>query len=312
MLNKLNTKSLVVLLVALVAVIAIVVMSRDNAPTSTLPARVVEVDSSAIDRLVIKPTDHDAYELVRKSGIWKLKLGDGRLVPVENKSLNNSFSSLLNVEPKRIVTRKEEKWASYEVTDSTAAKVLFYKGEELAGGVLIGKIDFNQQTNAISNFVRREGENDVFVCDAPLTFDWNKKSADWRNKTLMQSSIASISKVSAIGGMNFTLVKDDLSGWTTQGIEADSAQIMTYISGIANLTSNEFADDVLPSELSNPIQSLEIYTELEDVTLSIYNVGNRQLIHSSVNAQNVFVLDANLASKLYLVAEDEISEEIAE
>ena len=299
MLKKLNTKTLLVLLIALVAIVAMAVWSKDSAPKSTLPARVVEVDSSAIDRLVIKPVDGEAYELIRTLGKWKLKLTDGRLVAVESKALNNSFSSLLNVAPKRIVTRKEEKWESYELTEQLATKVSFYKGSELAGGLLIGKIDFNQQTNTMSNFVRREGENEVFVCDAPLTFDWKKKPSDWRNKSLTKSSISSIAKVTASGAMNFSLVKDDLSGWSTQGIEMDSTQIMSYVTGLANLTTKEFADNVLPNQLENPMQTLEIYTELEDITLSVYSLQDRQLIHSSANAENVFVLSVDVATKLY-------------
>jgi hypothetical protein len=308
-LNKLNTKSLLFLLVILVAIAAIVQMQKGDGPKSTLPQSVVQVDTAEVNRLVVNPKQGDAYELVRTNGIWKLKLANGKEVACQSKLVNNAFNGLIETKPSQIVSRKPEKWNAYEVSDSAGILVSFYNGETELGGVYIGKFDFNQQTSSMSNYVRAAGSDDVLKCEKPLSFDWNKTSSDWRDKTILSTQSSSISKVSGAGQANFSMVRDDIAGWTMEGVMMDSTAIANFLNGISNLNTKSFDDNIKVSDLGNPVQTLEVYTELEDITLSLYETPSGPRVHSTANAQNVFVADSVMIGKLIPITEELVEEE---
>ncbi len=299
MLNKLNTKFLLILLAVLVAIVALVQFNKSSSPKSTIPETLVQVDSAEVNRLVITPKNNTAYELLRESGIWKLKLANGKMVSIETKMLNNSFSSLFEIKPVRIVTRNENKFMAYEVTDSTATKVEFFNGDENLGGLYIGKFDFNQQTSSMSNFVRAINANEVLMVSAPLSFDWNKKANDWRSKKVTSTSISAISKIEATGQFNFSMVKQEGSNWLIDGITMDTTQIESYVTGIANLSAREFDDSVNLLDLGEASTTIEIFTDQSnDITLSLYNTPNGLRVVSSENQNSILVVDEMLGQKL--------------
>ncbi|MFY0673779.1 MAG: DUF4340 domain-containing protein [Bacteroidia bacterium] len=284
-------------------------MQKADGPKSTLPQNLAQVDSAAVTRMVVNPKNDGPYELLRKNGIWKLKLENGKEVTCESKLVNNSFAGLFNSKPSQIVSRKQEKWNAYEVSDSAAIKISLYNGENELGGLFIGKFDFNQQTSSMSNYLRIAGSNDILKCDKPLSFDWNKSSNDWRNKTILSIQSSTVSKVSGSGQANFSLVKDDLTGWTSEGILMDSTAITNFLNDISNLNAKDFDDNMSVSDLGSPVQTIEVYTELEDITISLYETPAGPRVHSTTNAQNVFVADSLMIGKLIPINEELVEEE---
>jgi len=263
------------------------ITSRNNAPKSTIPATVVSYDSLQLNRLVVDTKDGEPYELKLDNGVWKLLAGE-KLVSIESEGLESALSSIKAAKPKRVVSRKEENWPNYEVDDSSCTKLMFYNGSEALAGVCIGKLDFNQQKRSMTTFIRQYDANDVYIVDGPITFDWNKKANDWRNKQLVSVNVGDIQKVVVSGINNFSLVKSEELGWSTQGIDLDSAGIEKYISGIANITSSDFNDEVEAAEAGSPSLTLEIYTDTENVTLSMHSTAKGEVLQSTSNPGSMF------------------------
>lgn len=282
----------------LAAIVVIVQINKSEAPKSTIPQQLVLIDSAELNRLVIVPKDEQAYELVKSQGNWELKLPSGKNVAIESKLLKGSIGNLLSTKPKRVVTRSQEKWNRYEVTDSTAIKIEFYNNNNKLAALYIGKFDFNQQTRAMSNFVRAEESNDVLMVESALSFDWNKNASDWRNKKVLSTSISSINKVEANGLFKFTLVNDDATGWITSGIEMDTVAIESYINNLATINAQIFDDEISLMDMGEAIGTFNIFTEKENHSISIYNTPRGKRLVSSQNPQNIFVFDKSVEEKL--------------
>ncbi|MBI1184557.1 DUF4340 domain-containing protein [bacterium] len=304
MLNKLNSKLLLVVLVVLAVVVAMAVIRNNSNTVSTIPEHVAQIDTNALNHIEIRASESEPYNLVRGAGKWKLQLDGDRKVPIESKLLETAISNLLEAKPMKIVSRKEESFDKYEVDDNLGTKVTFYNGNEPLTSVVIGKIDFNQQTRSMSNYVRLADENEVFSLNAALNFDWNKKPADWRNKTLLQASIAQINKVEAQGTQNFILVKQENGSWLANGLPLDSNAIDVFVNGIANLSSPNFNDEVNAGTVGEPIYTLQVFTETNDVGLYLYNTSGGLVVQSSANAGNYFNVDDNLKAKLFPPVEE--------
>lgn len=272
------------------------ISSRNNAPKSTIPTTVVSYDSLQLNRLVVDTKDGEPYELILENGTWKLQVGE-KLVAIESEGLESALVSIKSAKPKRVVSRKEENWPTYEVDEESCTKLMFYNGSEALAGVCIGKLDFNQQKRSMTTFIRQYDANDVYIVDGPITFDWNKQANDWRNKQLVSVNAGDIQKVVVSGISNFSLVKSEELGWSTQGIDLDSAGIEQYISAIANVTSSEFNDEVEVAEAGSPSLTLEIYTDTENVTVSMHSTAKGEVLQSTSNPGSMFS-PGELMSKL--------------
>lgn len=311
MLGKLNSKALVLILVVLVAVAAYAIFSKSNAPTSTIPDKLVAFDSSALNRIVITPKEGETYELKKDGENWKLDV-HGKLVAIQEATLESSLSSIREAEPKRVITRKQENWTKYELDEGEATEVVFYQDDKELDGVLIGKFDFNQQNRSMSTYARLIGEDEVYLIDGPLAFGWNKASADWRDNKLVSANYGDITKVVSTGSQAFSINKSDLGGWMQQGIDLDSTALQNYIKSLGNITSSSFNDEVAASEMNSPDATLEIYTDTETIILSIFNSAGTPVIQSSANPGSYFNMDQALAGKVYPKATVEAPEALVE
>lgn len=308
MLNKLNSKVLVLILAVLAAATIYVMVSKEQSPKSTLPEYVLTYDSSQVNRLVVAPKEGDAYELKLDNGSWKLALG-AKLVAIESEALQSAISTISKAKPKRVVSRKEENWPNYEVNEEAATVLKLYRDEEVLAGVVVGKFDFNQQKRSMHTFVRPYDANDVYMVEGAIAFDWNKQASDWRNKKLISVNTGDIQKIDVQGQNSFGLIKSEEQGWMVQGIDLDSAGIEKYLGGISNITSPDFNDDVEASQLGTPQLTVEVYTDTENVTFSWYSAGGVDVVQSSANPGSLFNISPELAAKLIPVPSTAPAEE---
>lgn len=301
MLNKLNTKVLVVILAVLVAASIYAIMSKNNTPKSTIPQHVVAYDSSQLNRLVVDTKDGEPYELVLENGSWKLSLG-AKTVGIEAEALESAIATITKARPIRVVSRKEENWPNYEVNEEGATKLMFYNGDEVLAGAMIGKLDFNQQKRSMHTFIRKYDANDVYMVEGPITFDWNKQANDWRNKQLIAVNTDDIKKIDISGKSSFSLLKMEDKSWVTQGIDLDSASVEKYVAGMANITSAEFNDDISLADAGGPQLTIEVYTDTDNITITWHNVGGTDVMQSSSNTGSLFNVSPELVAKLIPMA----------
>ncbi|MCB0735883.1 MAG: DUF4340 domain-containing protein [Bacteroidetes bacterium] len=276
MLNKFNTKTLLVILVLLVAGAAIKFLSDSGETKSTLPDYLVEVDTNGVTKLTFQPKGKTPYNLVRNDGKWKLELANGKLVPIVSSRLTSVLMAINSMKPKKKVTDKPEKWSKYEVDDTTGTKVLAYAGEEEVASLVVGKINILQmpqqqqgmqqmqmggQQPKFGTYIRLGGGNEVYEIDGALTWDVSKAASDWRNTDIIKFSQYQLSKLETRGPISLTLEKDTTNNWNANGADLDSAQMANYISGIMGISSKEFNDAI--EEISDA-PKVEIYLTDKD------------------------------------------------
>ncbi|MBI3143383.1 MAG: DUF4340 domain-containing protein [Bacteroidetes bacterium] len=298
MLSKLSPRTLLIAIAVLALAVVISTYYQRQKPVGTLPKELLLIDTAAIDKLVLASPGNGAYTLLKDQGEWKLALETGALVPIEEKMLLNALSTLFGCKPLKVITRKQETHDGYEVTDEKGTSLTCYSGEKELGGVVIGKMDFNQQMRTMYNFVRVKGKDDVYLADAPLGFDWNKKASDWRNKTLLRTDGAGIVKVIATGRSPFSVLKQETGSWAVEGAELDSLSAQAYFDGLVSISSSDFVDQLTPSQLENPVMVWEVGTDKENVTLSLFEYEGEQVITSTQNPGAIFVFNETISQKL--------------
>ena len=311
MLGKLNSKVLVVILVILVAAAVYAIFSRSNAPTSTIPDKLVVYDSLELNRLMITPKEGGSYELKKEGGDWKLVVNN-KLVAIQSATLESALASLNEAKPKRVITRKQENWTKYELAEGEiSSTVLLYNGDEQLAGVHIGKFDFNQQNRSMSTYTRRVDEDEVYLIDGPLAFSWNKPSSDWRDKNLISVNFGDITKVVSTTALaNFSITKNELGAWSQQGLELDSSALVDYLRGVASISSSNFNDEADIATSASPDGTFEIHTDAKTIILSIYDVFGSQIVNSSDNPGSKFALDEAILEKI--LPQPQVEEELPE
>lgn len=283
----------------LAAGVVFIMLNDQKKPKSTLPSTVLALDTVTLDRISIQTGGkNEPYELVREGSDWKLKLSNGKLVDIQQNTLISAIQKVATTKPKRVITRKEEKWSQYDVNDEKGIQVNFFSGSDVLGGVVIGRFDFNQQTRSMTNYVRLADKNDVYLIKDPLSFDWNKEPAGWRNGSIASINQNNLSKVIITGEMDITLTKGGTS-WSSTDPNMDSLEIDRYLGSFSNITSKNYFDDVEIGSLGAPKTIVELHGNDGVVTLTTHVVGDKEVLRSSVNPTSVFVLDEPIRAKIF-------------
>ena len=298
MLQKLKTSHLIIVLMALSGGVIAMFFQDTKKSTSTLPDSILSLDLEAVNALEITTIGEEAYQIKKIETEWNLGLANGKTVAVDQVILMNQLDKLTKAKPKRVVTKNPANWATYELSDDMAVKVNFLQDDKTLTSLYIGKVDFNQQTRSISNYVRLEGDDRVFLVAEALSFDWNKKASDWRNKTIASCDPTSITKIESSGIENYSMVKSDGNGWIKDGINLDSAQIEAFLSDLADIKAANFYDEEISLEGTKMEHQLMIYTETKDIKIEVLDIEGNLYVKSTDNGEALMIADESLLEKL--------------
>jgi hypothetical protein len=229
-----------VLLIVFVTLLGVFVLSRVfRTPSleSNLEEHLLTLDTSEINAIHIRPsTEKGEIKLVRTGNSWQVE-HDQKTANVEIAEVKNALATLREVHPERLVTRKMEKWADYNV-DTTGTNVKVFTGKSDPTEFWVGK------TSGGSNSIRLEGESDVFEVKETLDRTFNKKFAGWRNKTFLKLDPSQVSKITFQYPADSSFVVERSVGkWSVDEVRADSAKVQAYLNRFRSRNLSEFADD---------------------------------------------------------------------
>lgn len=313
MLEKLSVKALAIIFVLLLVLSAVTYFSESNTQSSSLPPSLVLADSSQIDAIEISPKGGTTYQLKLQGGQWMLQLPNGKVVPTKDNSVQQAFAELLQLEPQKRVSANPDKHASFEVSDSLATKLRLKKGEEVLQELYVGKFSIGkmpqqnpqmqqmgkQQQPEFNSYVRYADEEDVYQVEGGLSWKWNKKAEDWRNKTVVDISKFSLQSVQVGGSMQMRMQKDTTDQWQVEGIMLDSSGTQQYLDKLTSFKVSAFYDDIDPSQLANPTLTLSLEAkDGKSNVINVYQYQGKNLLTSSINQLNVFELSDAEMEKL--------------
>lgn len=317
--KKLNNKVLIIILLIVAGVFIITEFTGNQ--ERTFRQLIVEVDTVDVDQIVVVPKLGEGNQLtIRKQGNNWMLLSDGKQYSADKQKVEQILQAMVVLEPMRVAATSEDKWESYQVTDSLAPRVQFYSDGQLLSDVYIGKFTFvqspNQQQNpymqqqpqgTMVSFVRVNGEDEVYAVEGYLGMMIKTEPDHYRNKILCEINSEDITSVIfQYPNKKFSLFKQD-SIWKVNGLLADSAKTVRYLNQFRRLSGGDFIHQPSDSQLRNSFSVHLQGNNLVDVVLS--GVPGDSLtaasIMSNLNEEGVFNADRSKLFEKVFVDENE-------
>jgi hypothetical protein len=306
MLSKfLNTKTLIILLVVLGLIFLISKLTEKE--DRTFKSEMVSIDTAKVTKMVIHPKlgDKGKEVMFTKTGTeWKLE-SDGKSYKPDQTSVKNILSELVRMKSERVAATEETKWKEFEVTDSTATRIMLYNDNKLLADLYVGKFNYvqppqgqgqqnpyqQQNKGRMSTYVRPAGDKEVYVVDGFIKMSIQANVNTYRDKTLFASNKDDLTKIAFNypNGEGFVLSKDGTK-WFLNGQPTDSVMTAKYLSKLAKVTSTNFIDDVMPLT-SVPTHQVKIEgNNIIPVEISAFPADsvNKYVVTSSLNPDSKY------------------------
>lgn len=289
-----NNKRLIIIFAVLLAVVAVVWFTDQHRGDSTFDGTLIELDSAAINKIIVKTPASAEVVLLREGDLWMVESGD-KHYKADSSVVASLLTRFVNSKASQLVTRDPQQWKEYELTDSLASMITFYESGDKAASLYVGKVSYSrgQSSNPygggfnVTTYVRANDDESVYAVPDFLKAMLLAKADDYRNKKLTQVEASKIEKLefSYPGDSSFTLEK--INGkWTLGGEPADSARVAQYVAGFAWLSGQKFLNDFDPSVSSDTRYALAILTtdgKTIQITARSSGTGDGWAVQSSLN-----------------------------
>lgn len=243
--KKFSNKTLIIILILLVSIFSLSRIFRSPKLEGNLIKELVSFDSAKVTEVRIQPTGGGSeLKLLRVGNQWKVA-NDAQEAAAETGTVESMLGVVMHLPVQRMVTRKKEKWETYEVTDNST-RVTVFSGNDKQADFRIGKNGFAQGGGAFT-YVRLNGENEVYATNGYFGSYFNKSFNDWRNKTFLQLNKEEVTKIEFVyPDSSYVLEKKD-SAWYIGNSLADESKVTQYLNKIGYKTIAEFEDGFVPS-----------------------------------------------------------------
>jgi hypothetical protein len=294
--SKFNNKTLLAILAIMIVIFVGTEMYRDSKRNAgnRLP-EIVQMDTSSVSRILIEPNNDSNIEVIKESANqWSVSDGEKK-VNASTKEVRTYLSNLLSVKPLRLISKTEDRWKDYSVTDSLALKVKVYEGNDLSVDLYVGRSRFNQSTGGISGYtyIRDADEVETYNTEGFISTNLNKNFNAWRNNQVLvfQKEILEDMIWTYPADSGFVLNQTS-TGWKLDNAMADSAKTEGFIVASKNKVSRDFfyestADYADPA----PYQLKVNLKESEPIIIKAWpKMGeeNKFILHSSLNEEAWF------------------------
>ena len=233
-----STWVLVAILLALV--LAVVLVLQQPGEQSASPEEgdmLVTYDSAAIDRLDIA-SPAGSITIEKEGSTWMLT-APLRAVAA-SKSVLSAIGKARSLRMKSLVSSNPQKQGMFQVDSAGTLVRLYEKGTERAA-FRVGK----PGTTYTETYVRREGDNGVYLTDGMIGQTFSHTPRDWRDKAILSLTPETIRTVRFhYGDTTFTLSMQD-SIWRVDGQPATEYVVRGFLSALASLQCDEFVDTTL-------------------------------------------------------------------
>lgn len=292
--------SFVILLVAVVGL----QLSKSKKGERSFKAELMEFNTEEVVSIDLKgqAAGFQALHIALDNGKWVIRAND-RTYDADPDLITNMINELSQLKAVQKVAAQKDKWADFDVTDSSGVRVTVNSDKKVVGDLYIGRFTYNQNTRKPKTYVRINKDKDVFAVEGYLSMTFNRDLNGLRNKTIFRGNRNDISKISLNypADSSFTLSKEGMN-WLINGSPADSVQASNFLGAISYLTGAEFRDDISPANLDNaPFSVVLEGANMPTVEIkAIQESDGRTAIRSSLNPGAVFSGETgNLFSKIF-------------
>lgn len=243
--KKFSNKTLIIILILLVGIFSLSRIFRSPKLEGNLIKELVGFDSAKVTEVRIQPTGGGSeLKLLRVGNKWKVA-SDSHEATAETGTVESMLGVVMHLPVQRMVTRKKEKWETFEVTDNSTRVTIFSNNDKQAD-FRIGKNGFSQGGGAFT-YVRLNNENEVYATSGYFGSHFNRSFNDWRNKTFLQLNKEAITKIEFYyPDSSYVLEKKD-SAWHIGHSLADESKVTQYLNKIRHKSIAGFEDGFVPS-----------------------------------------------------------------
>ena len=302
--KKFNNKYLLIAFAALVALFVFVKFYRSVMTERTLKTDIINIDTAKVTRILLYPQAEKGKELVflKKGTSWSIS--DGKLETETGKGMvKNILNQLLDIKAKRLVARSKDKWAEYQLTDTSATRIKVFEGDKESLNIYIGKFTYQQSNDPYggygrgggvigTSYVRLANEKEIYAVDGFLTFAFNQSFNNWRNQTFVELNQSNVSKLTFRypADSSFVLSKENKK-WMVNGAMADSAKVLEYLNSLSNKNASTFDDEFTP--IGNSQYQLTIEgNNMSNITVDGFTKSENEFkINSTLNSKAWFSSD---------------------
>ena len=304
MFNKLNIKTLLMLVVLLLVMVLAMYYFDAMKGERTFRSELVSIDTSKVDEISFFPLNNieKNIDFVKTGNTWQLKLND-KLVKADPRVVVNLLATLINLKPERVAATDKSQWDKYEVGDSSGIIVRVKQGGEIVSDLIIGKFSYQQPKGGVqqqnpnqqargkmTSYVRLNKEDEVYAVEGYLKMNFTMDFNNYRDKALVDVNKDDITTVmfDYPADSSFKLHKQN-GEWMLDGMPVDSVKAASYISIISRLMSYDFVADVQHSD--TPEYKLTIEgNNFTSVVINAFpaDTTNQFIIKSSANPDGSF------------------------
>lgn len=263
--------------------------------TRTFKTELIQLDTAAITSILLYPKGDNQEEtlLKKEANFWVVSKGN-----ITNKANQGAVQSILRnlalIKTKRVASKSAEKWADYEVEESSGSRVKAFAGDKLLEDFIVGRFNFNQQSRQGISYVRLTKGNEVYAVDGFLSMTMGQGFDAYRNKEILTVGKDDITQV-AINTLGITTVlQKGIADWAQDGTTIDSTAISTYLTGLQSIIGVNFVndfDEVESQPLLYKTLSLEGNNIANPILIKAYRDTTRSepyIIQSSLNEGSYF------------------------
>lgn len=171
------TKNIKILLGAVVILIILFFINRMGQKKHTTQSEdLFTCNANDICNIVIEK-EGEKLEIARIDTIWKI-VGHDSLI-IKQPRLDNFFTRVLTTKRQSIISRNQEKWATYSVDDSTGTFItlLNYAGDSL-DRMVFGR----SKSNYSRNYVRIGDDPNVYQTNSNVIYQLQTQPTYWGEK----------------------------------------------------------------------------------------------------------------------------------
>lgn len=307
------------LILAVLLVLLAVLKIKDRKGDRSFKAYVLTVDTAKVSTISIIPKGLSEATTIEKDGkLWMLNIGDKK-VQADGETIMELLKQITALKTKNVAATSKQKWADYEVTDSTGSRIIIKDGKKELADFILGKFSYTQpqgqnqymqqQQNVImTSYLRLYDEDEVYAVDGYLSMMFNREAKSFRENSVVIGNPETWKKLTFNYSSDSSFTLENQSNiWMVNGIIADSTAVDSYFSKIRMLTNSSFDDDFI----LNSNQKAEFSVRIEGdnfspIEVKAYRNNMDELVYSSSqNRGNYFkskvVRDALFIGKQILI-----------
>jgi hypothetical protein len=307
--KKINNKLLVIGLAVLVGIFVLAKLFRSPRLEGNIRKELVSLDTAEITeiRMATAGEQPKVIKLTRENNVWKA-VQDDKSYPADRASLKSMLTTVADMNAVRMVSRKKDKWDSYNVGEKSTDVSVYVDGSKEAE-FRVGKTGFNQgqggqqfggQGIEAFTYVRMADEEEVYMVNGFLEAIFNRSINDWRDKSLLRFNAEDVTKVSFQypSDSSFVLEKKD-SVWMAGGRPADKSRVDSYLREFSNRSETSFADGFDPPMDADFVIRFE-GSSASIATIEAWKQGETWYLRSSRQPEVFFLNnDASTMSRLF-------------